>query len=111
MHAKAILTALLPSIASAAGTARVINNCPFEVYLYSVPAKFPTEFPIPAGRDYSEPFHKGSGDNGGIALKLYREPGKYFTQSPVLNFGYTLDKALVWWVRSAILPLFLHWWF
>lgn len=97
----ATAAALVGSV-SAVGSARVQNNCGYEVTLWSVGSEISNAFTIPAGGNaYAEPFTRDA-KTGGRTIKVTRERDGLFTQKPQTNFAYSLDGAAIWYDLSDV---------
>ncbi|KAL4782763.1 hypothetical protein BJX76DRAFT_358580 [Aspergillus varians] len=94
------ITALAP-LASAVGNARVQNNCPDPVYLWSVGGAVSDVHTINPGDTFSEQFHRDP-TSGGISLKISPKPDGLYDGSPQLIFAYTLDPSQVWYDLSTV---------
>jgi len=89
-------------LASAAGSAKVINHCPEAVTLWSVGASVGPAVTIAANTGvYSEPFVRDP-VTGGKALKITKSPDGLWTGAPQLNFAYSLDGATIWYDLSSV---------
>lgn len=96
------LLALLAPLASAVGKARVVNECQFEVTLWSVDSKISGPHTLDAdGGSYSETFHRDA-TTGGIAIKITQDPDGLFTGAPQLNFAYSLDGSRIFYDLSSV---------
>ncbi|PGH36065.1 hypothetical protein GX50_01077 [[Emmonsia] crescens] len=102
MHIKSLVAAattfaaLLPSVL--AGTARVKNNCPHPVYLWSVAntGNVPSHTINPGGT-YDEQY-RSNPNGGGISLKISNTP----SDAAVTQFEYTLAGPKVFYDISNI---------
>lgn len=104
MQPKTILATLAAAapLASAAGSARVINHCPYPVTLWSVGSSVSAPSTLAAGTgSYSEPFRRDP-VTGGIAIKITTAPDGLYTGAPQLNYAYSLDGAQVWYDLSTV---------
>jgi hypothetical protein len=89
-------------LAAAVGSARVVNNCAFDVTLWSVGGSISPAYTLAAsGGTYSEPFRVDP-QSGGIALKLTLAPDGLFTSAPQTIFAYSLDGDQVWYDLSDV---------
>ncbi|KAF3761778.1 hypothetical protein M406DRAFT_234530, partial [Cryphonectria parasitica EP155] len=69
------------------GHAKVINKCPYDVFLWSVAWNTDGPFKIGCGEEYCEEFSKG----GGVALEIVKEEADYYEDCDKLVFYYKLD--------------------
>ncbi|KAL4882231.1 hypothetical protein BJY04DRAFT_187440 [Aspergillus karnatakaensis] len=97
----AFTVAALTPLATAVGNARVHNNCPATVYLWSVGGSVSQVHTIKSGETFSEQFHRDP-TSGGISLKITRQADGLYNGSPQLNFAYTLDPSQVWYDLSTV---------
>ena len=89
-------------LASAAGSARVINHCPQAVSLWSVGASIAGPVTLAANTGtYAEPFVRDP-VTGGKALKITTAPNGLYTGAPQLNFAYSLDGPTIWYDLSSV---------
>lgn len=97
------VAATLAEIASAAvGKARVVNNCPFSVTVWSVGSDIsPARTLAKSGGVYSETFTRDP-KTGGRSLKITLEPNGLFTGKPQTNFAYNLQDPVVWYDMSDV---------
>jgi Blastomyces yeast-phase-specific protein len=96
------LLALLAPLVTAVGKARVMNDCPFNITLWSVDSQIHGPVTIqPRGGRYKEPFRHDP-KTGGVAIKITREADGLFTGAPQLNFAYTLDGDKVFYDLSNV---------
>lgn len=100
MFSKLSIIALATSLATgvtAIGSARVVNNCPFEVTVWSVgsTASDPTTLAASGGK-YSEQFVVDK-KSGGRTLKITRDADGLYTGKPQTNYAYNLDNSRVWY--------------
>ncbi|KAK0652604.1 Bys1 family protein [Cercophora newfieldiana] len=96
------LAAALTPLASAAGSARVINHCPTSVTLWSVGASVSPPFTLAANTGtYAEPYVRDP-VTGGKALKITKAADGLYTGAPQLNFAYSLDGATIWYDLSSV---------
>ncbi|KAF3392740.1 Antigenic thaumatin-like protein [Penicillium rolfsii] len=96
----AIAAALAP-LASAVGNARVVNQCGFPVYVWSVGGSVSQQNTVASGGTYSEVLHHDPA-SGGIAIKLTTVANGLYNGSPQTNFAYTLDGQQVWYDLSDV---------
>ncbi|KAK0738699.1 Bys1 family protein [Schizothecium vesticola] len=104
MQPKTLLATLAAAapLASAAGSARVINHCPYPVTLWSVGSAVSAPYTLAAGTgSYSEPFRRDP-VTGGIAIKITTAPNGLYTGAPQLNYAYSLDGDKVWYDLSTV---------
>jgi hypothetical protein len=89
------------STVSATGSAVIFNYCSFPVSLWAVDAERNPQSPttIPAGGQYSEPYH--SLTTGGVSLKLSLGTSLY-TGDPITQFEYTLTGGFIWYDGSNV---------
>lgn len=104
----ATLTTLVSAGDDVVGNAIVHNNCPYDVYLWSVGSSVGPRQVLTAGQgNYTEPYHIDP-SSGGIALKVTRTPNGLYDSSPQLSFAYALDaqqdgvEQKVWWDLSDV---------
>lgn len=96
------LAAATTPLVSAAGYARVVNQCDKDVTLWSVGSEIDGPHTIDAkGGVYGEKFHKDP-VTGGIALKITQEPDGLYTGAPQLIYSYSLEGNQVWYDLSAV---------
>ncbi|KAF2749881.1 hypothetical protein M011DRAFT_524504 [Sporormia fimetaria CBS 119925] len=91
------------------GVARVINNCPSTVYLWSVASTVGDRQTLQPGGQYSEQFRYDP--RTGVAIKVGTTPESIGNGAPVLHFSYTLnngENSIYYDVSSAfgVDPLF-----
>ncbi|KAL6863334.1 hypothetical protein ACO1O0_003583 [Amphichorda felina] len=99
--ALALLAAATPLV-SAAGYARVVNQCDFDVSLWSVGSNIDGPHTVKAdGGLYGEKFRKDP-VTGGIALKITREADGLYTGEPQLIYSYSLDGSRIWYDLSTV---------
>ena len=104
MQTKTILATLAATapLATAAGSARVINHCPYEVSLWSVGSAVSGPSILAAGTGtYSEPFRRDP-VTGGIAIKITTARDGLYTGAPQLNYAYSLDGDRIWYDLSTV---------
>ncbi|KAL4805034.1 hypothetical protein BDV18DRAFT_141791 [Aspergillus unguis] len=94
------LTALTPLV-SAVGNAKVHNNCPDPVYVWSVGGSVSEAHKVESGSTYSEQFYRDP-SSGGVSLKVARTANGLYDGSPQLNYAYTLDPTQVWYDLSTV---------
>lgn len=106
----ALSVAALSTLVSAGdiGNAVVHNNCPYDVYLWSVGSSVGPRQVLEANMgNYSETIHRDD-VSGGVALKITRTPNGLYDSSPQLSFAYALDapqddvEQKVWWDLSDV---------
>ncbi|KAJ4154833.1 hypothetical protein LMH87_000108 [Akanthomyces muscarius] len=93
----------LAGLATAApGKAKVVNNCNFEVTLWSVGGDISAPHTLAArGGQYSEQYTRDP-KTGGRALKITRERDGLYTGKAQTNFAYTLDPGQLWYDLSDV---------
>lgn len=97
------LLATTAPLVSALGAAKVLNSCPFPVYLAAVGSETSAVQTLPAtGGTFAESPFTLDPKTGGRTLKITREVDGLFTGKPQLNFAYTLDGANVWYDLSNV---------
>ena len=73
----------------------VTNNCPFTVYLWSIPnvvgASLTENVPIKSGGHYQEPWRLGSPTNPGVAIKISSRANGINEGADETNFAYAID--------------------
>jgi hypothetical protein len=99
----AIVTALaVAGTTEAVGRARVVNNCPFAVSVWSVGGQIQGPYRLNAGGGfYAETFFKDP-QTGGKALKVTIPADGLYTGAPQTNFAYNLDGASIWYDLSDV---------
>ncbi|TQV95365.1 Bys1 family protein [Cordyceps javanica] len=101
---KQLSLAVLAGLAAATnpGRAKVYNNCPFEVTLWSVGTDISGPNTLQArGGQYSEQYTRDP-KTGGRALKITRERDGLYTGKPQTNFAYTLDPDRIYYDLSDV---------
>jgi hypothetical protein len=93
------LLPLLAPLTTAVGTARVINNCNFSVFLWSMGDNADGPYQLDNTGTYSEPYGVKS-DGSGKALALSLTNDGIFTSQPTLTFAYALTNGQVWYNLS-----------
>ncbi|KAJ3478948.1 hypothetical protein NLG97_g8445 [Lecanicillium saksenae] len=84
------------------GKAKVYNNCPFEVTLWSVGSEISDPHTLAAkGGQYYEQYSRDP-KTGGRSLKITRERDGLYNGKPQTNFAYTLDPDRVWYDLSDV---------
>ncbi|KAJ6780607.1 hypothetical protein PWT90_03490 [Aphanocladium album] len=84
------------------GNAKIYNNCPFEVTVWSVGSSISNPQTLAAkGGRYSEQYTRDP-KTGGRSLKITRERDGLYTGKPQTNFAYTLDPDRVWYDLSDV---------
>ncbi|KAM3511295.1 hypothetical protein MY11210_005032 [Beauveria gryllotalpidicola] len=84
------------------GKAKVINNCNFQVTLWSVGSEISPPYTLAArGGKYAEQYTRDP-KTGGRALKITREPDGLYTGKPQTIFAYTLDPGRLWYDLSDV---------
>jgi hypothetical protein len=92
----------LAASAQALGQAKVINNCPFDVSVWSVGAAIAGPWRLAAnGGSYGETFVRDP-TTGGKALKVTIPADGLFTGAPQSDFAYSLDGARIWYDLSDV---------
>jgi hypothetical protein len=98
----AIASMALVPMAAAVGSARVINNCDFEVTLWSVGGSISDPSTLASnGGSYSEQFVVDP-SSGGKALKITRESDGLFTSKPQTDFAYSLSGDRIFYDLSDV---------
>ncbi|RMZ74537.1 bys1 family [Pyrenophora seminiperda CCB06] len=73
----------------------VTNNCPFNIYVSSIPyvvgISLVENIPIKSGGQYQEPWRYGSHTNPGIAIKLSSWPNDIMEDADEIDFAYAID--------------------
>ncbi|KAM0270843.1 hypothetical protein ACHAQH_009307 [Verticillium albo-atrum] len=94
--------ALTTPLVSAVGKARVVNNCDYEVSVWSVGSAIAGPYRLaPKSGNYAETFIKDP-KTGGKAIKITRTRDGLYTGAPQLNFAYSLDGAKIWYDLSSV---------
>ncbi|KAN0079063.1 Blastomyces yeast-phase-specific protein [Elaphomyces granulatus] len=95
--------ALAPFITQAqtVGNAVVLNNCPSDIYAWSVGSSIGPDQTIASGQNYSETYHRDP-VSGGISIKLTRQPGGLTNGSPQMQFAYSLTNDTIWYDISDV---------
>jgi hypothetical protein len=89
-------------VAVAHSKAIVTNNCPNDVYVWSLPETglHVANEPIKAnGGQYSEYFHQGSPDGAGISVSVASEPLGIYSGGDMITLAYTVNSnppSTVW---------------
>jgi hypothetical protein len=97
----ATLAAAAPLVA-ATGNARVVNNCPCTVTVWSVGSSISGPYTLAAhGGSYAEPFVRDP-RTGGKALKVTVESDGLYTGKPQTIFAYNLDGGQIWYDLSDV---------
>ncbi|ATY65475.1 phase-specific protein [Cordyceps militaris CM01] len=85
-----------------AGKAKVVNNCSFEVTLWSVGSDISAANTLAArGGQYAEQYTRDP-KTGGRSLKITRDRDGLYTGKPQTNFAYTLDPDRIWYDLSDV---------
>ncbi|OCK77746.1 putative BYS1 domain protein [Lepidopterella palustris CBS 459.81] len=84
------LLSTLPSLTHALGSAFVLNNCAYPIYLWSVSSTISPSTTVLPDSYYQEPLHFDPA-TGGIAIKITTTPNGLYDHSPQLNFAYVID--------------------
>ncbi|KAL1862511.1 hypothetical protein VTK73DRAFT_6763 [Phialemonium thermophilum] len=102
-----LATLLLSTAASAApaatvGQARVVNNCAFDVSVWSVGSQVSDPHRLAAhGGSYAETFSRDP-QTGGRVLKVTVPADGLWTGAPQTDFAYNLDGTQVWYDLSDV---------
>lgn len=86
----------------------VTNNCPYDVYIWSVPqsgSSHTASLPVKSGGHYEEAWRHGTTTNPGIAIKISPQPDGIFKGGEELEFAYSIagsNKSKVWVDLSAV---------
>jgi len=97
-----ILLATATATVSAAGSARIINHCPFSVTVWSVGSSVSGPVTVAANTGtYAEPFVRDP-VTGGKALKVTLAADGLYTGAPQLNYAYSLDGDKIWYDLSSV---------
>lgn len=92
----------LAATAHALGQARVINNCAFDVSVWSVGSAIAGPWRLAGGGgSYGETFVRDP-TTGGKALKVTVPADGLFTGAPQSDFAYNLDGDRVWYDLSDV---------
>lgn len=84
------------------GYARVVNNCDFEVTLWSVGSEISDPNTLAAhGGSYAERYTKDD-KTGGRTLKITLDRDGLYTGKPQVNFAYNLDPDRVFYDLSDV---------
>lgn len=67
------------------GSAKVVNNCPYDVYLWSVSWDTDGPYTIGCGEEYVEEF-----DEGGVCLEIVTDEDDWYDDCEKLIFYYEL---------------------
>jgi hypothetical protein len=78
----------LSALGNALGYAKVINDCSYPIYLWSVSNVTGPEVTLKPGMKYHEQFST----THGVAIKITTVPGGIFNGSPEIDFGYTVGS-------------------
>ncbi|EEY16319.1 Bys1 family protein [Verticillium alfalfae VaMs.102] len=94
--------ALTTPLVSAVGKARVVNNCDYEVSVWSVGSAIAGPYRLaPKSGSYAETFVKDP-KTGGKAIKITTARDGLYTGAPQLNFAYSLDGVKIWYDLSSV---------
>ena len=80
----------------------VTNNCPHDVYVWSVPqsgGSNATGLPIKSGTGYEESWRYGTNTNPGVAIKISPQADGIYKDGDELEFAYSVagaNKSKVW---------------
>lgn len=86
----------------ALGQAKVINNCNFDVSVWSVGSNIDGPWRLTkGGGTYAETFVRDA-VTGGKALKVTIPEDGLFTGAPQTNFAYNLDGTQIWYDLSDV---------
>jgi hypothetical protein len=97
-----VVMAAATPFASAVGLARVVNQCPCSVTLWSVGATISDPYTLAAyGGSYAEQFVRDP-KSGGKALKVTLESDGLYTGKPQTIFAYNLDGGQLWYDLSDV---------
>ncbi|KJZ75281.1 hypothetical protein HIM_05207 [Hirsutella minnesotensis 3608] len=94
-------SAALAGIASAVGSARVVNKCPFQVTTWSVGSTISNPTTLVTGGVYSEPFTQDP-RSGGRAIKITIDRDGLYTGKPQTIFAYNLLDGRVWYDLTSV---------
>jgi len=97
MNSVLFLVVFVSSFASVAfaGNANVVNNCPSDIYLWSVGDVSSPMFHVSAGANWTEPYQ--TRQSGGISIKI----SPTTSDVTIVQFEYTLDSHL-WYDLSNV---------
>jgi len=95
------VAAALTNVAAAVGSARVVNNCGFDVTLWSVGSDVSAPHTLGTFGKYSETFQLDP-NTGGKAIKITRDSDGLYTGKPETIFAYNLDGNTVWYDLSDV---------
>lgn len=103
MHTSTVLAGLLALVPStlAVGKARVVNNCPGNLTLWSVGSEVSAPVTLASKGSYAETFVKDP-KTGGKSLKITLSPDGLYTGAPQTNFAYSLDGETIWYDLSDV---------
>jgi hypothetical protein len=88
-------------LAAAVGSARVVNNCPFSVTLWSVGQNIAGPYTLGNQGSYGETFVRDP-VTGGKALKMTKDPNGLYNGAPETIFSYNLDGSKIWYDLSDV---------
>lgn len=83
-------------VAFAHAKAIITNNCPRDVYIWSVPhigSAHTANLALPPGSRYEEPWHYGTTDHPGIALKISPQSNGIHESKDEINFAYSIERS------------------
>ncbi|EDU41030.1 conserved hypothetical protein [Pyrenophora tritici-repentis Pt-1C-BFP] len=73
----------------------VTNNCPFTIYVWSVPdvphGSRAKNLPIKSGGRYQEPWRLGSVKNPGVSIKISSRTNGIYDGADEIDFAYSID--------------------
>jgi len=97
-----IAAAALTPLATALGSARVVNKCGETVHVWSIGSQIEGPYALSKnGGFYGEEFRKDP-VTGGKALKITRSADGLYTGAPQTIFAYNLDGDKIWYDLSDV---------
>jgi hypothetical protein len=96
-----VITAATAPLVAAVGSARVNNQCPFNVTLWSVGQSVAGPYTLASQGSYAEQFVKDP-VTGGKAIKITLDSDGLYDGAPQTTFSYSLDGATIWYDLSDV---------
>jgi hypothetical protein len=88
--------------AAAVGRALVVNNCPFDVSVWSVGGQIQGPYRLGQGGGYYAESFFWDPQTGGKALKVTIPTDGLWTGAPQTSLAYSLDDSQVWYDLSDV---------
>ncbi|EEA28232.1 hypothetical protein TMatcc_003446 [Talaromyces marneffei ATCC 18224] len=95
----ALVGTILPLV-HAIGNAVITNHCEATIYVWSVASSITNYQVVASNQSYTEQY-RNDPQTGGITLKVATVTDGIFTNSPELDYGYTLDNHTIWYDIST----------